>query len=267
MNETNRMAIVLFAAFWIVVLVVVIFLTWTAPGDVIETLGDLVSEMDENNDTAGRLIVTLGALALAVLALLVIILELAPEDEERELRVRQAGTTTIVPAQALRTRLEETLRSLPDVNQAKARVWTKENSIATSLDLSLRTRANLANVTQEASRVVVDIIQTELGLPVAGMPDVRVSFGGEKPLPVTKAVVGAAAAGSVASAATAASSLSRAPETEPREMLGGVEDAPPAEPAVIDATEGTADSSPGPLVYESGEDAGSKDEPRGAPQS
>jgi hypothetical protein len=244
MNEANRTAIVLLAAAWIVLMAIIIFLTWAAPGDTTNTLGDIVQEMDANNDTAGRLILTLGALALAVFGLLVIILELAPEDEERELHVKQAGSTTIVPAQALRLRLEEALAALPEVTTAKARVWTRDNGIATNLDLGLIPRANVANVTQESSRIVVDIIQTELGLPVAGLPNVRVSFGGEKPLPVTAAAM---------SPVTAASSIvrppERQPETDPREVLGGAEDAPPAEPAVIDATEGTADASPGPLVY------------------
>jgi hypothetical protein len=244
MNDANRTAIVLLAAFWIVVMAIVVFLAWAAPGDVIEALGDVVQELDENNDTAGRLIITLGALALAVFGLLVIVLELAPEDEERELRVKQAGSTTIVPAQALRLRLEEALGSLPEVSTAKARVWTRDNGIATNLDLGLAPGANVANVTQESSRIVVDIIQTELGLPVAGLPNVRISFGDEKPRPVT-----AAAMRPDYAASSIVRPPEREPETKPQEMLGGAEDAPPAEPSVIDAIEGTADASPGPLVY------------------
>jgi hypothetical protein len=247
-------------------MVVIIFLAWAAPGDSIEKLGDIVQEMDDNNDTVGRLVVTLGALALAVFGLLVIILELAPEDEERELRVKQAGSTTIVPAQALRQRVEEAIGALPEVTTVKAKVWTQENAIATNLDLGLIPRANVANVTQEASRVVVDIVQTELGLPVAGLPEVRISFGGEKPLPVAAA----AAAGTVDASSMfrrppeASSTFQRpqtAPQVDPREMLGGAEDAPPAEPPVVDPTEGTADSSPGPLVY----DAESREREEGGP--
>ena len=243
MNDANRTAIVLLAAFLIVVMAIVVFLAWAAPGDVIEALGDVVQELDDNNDTAGRLIITLGALALAVFGLLVIVLELAPEDEERELRVKQAGSTTIVPAQALRLRLEEALCSLPEVSTARARVWTRDNGIVANLDLGLVPRANVANVTQESTRIVVDIIQTELGLPVAGLPNVRVSFGDEKPQPVTAAEV---------SSDYAASSIMRPPESEPEtkpQEMGGAEDAPPTEPSVIDAIEGTADPSPGPLAY------------------
>jgi hypothetical protein len=203
MNEANRSAIVLIAAGLIVLMAIVIFLTWAAPTDSIETLGDLVQEMEQNNDTAGKLVVTLGSLAVIVFLLLVIILELAPEDEEKELRVKQAGSTTIVPAAALRQRVEEAIRGIPEVTSVKARVSTKENAIATNLTLGLIERANVTNVTQEASRLVVDIIQTELGLPVAGLPEVRVSFGGEKAEPIPAAV---------GSETSAASSVYRPPE-------------------------------------------------------
>lgn len=271
MNEANRTAIVLIAAAWIVLMAIVIFLAWAAPGDAIEALGDVVQELDQSNDTAGRLVVTLGALALAVFGLLVIILELAPEDEERELKVKQAGSTTIVPAQALRQRVEESIGGLPEVTTVKARVWTQDNGIATNLDLGLVPRANVANVTQEASRLVVDIIQTELGLPVAGLPQVRIAFGGEKPVPVTTAATSETvdAAPMFRRPSEASSMYQRPqgqPEVDPREMLGGAEDAPPPEPPVLDATEGTADSSPGPFVYDAEPRRPEEDKPAGEPQ-
>jgi len=239
MNVTNRTAIVLLAALWIVVMAVVIFLAWAAPGDVIEALGDLVQDMDKNNDTAGHLIVTLGALALAVLGLLVIILELAPEDEERELRVKQAGSTTIVPARALKTRLEEALGALTDVSAARARVYTKDNAIAISLDLGLKPHSSVSHVTQEASRVVVDIIQTELGLPVAGLPNVRISFGDGKSLPVTKAARGEAVAASSVVQPPAAQ-----PEPRPQESPGSPQSTPTAAPATTETRESSPESPP-----------------------
>jgi len=266
MNESNRTAIVLIAAMWIIAMVIVIFLAWAAPSDAIETLGDVVQELDDNNDTAGRLVITLGALALAVFGLLVIILELAPEDEERELRVKQAGSTTIVPAQALRQRVEEAIGALPEVTTVKARVWTQDNGIATNLDLGLLPRANVAHVTQEASRLVVDIVQTELGLPVAGLPQVRIAFGGEKPVAVTAGPTSETddVLSRFRRPSEASSTFQRPqeqPQVDPREMMGGVDDAPPPEPPVVDATEGTADSSPGPLVYDAESMRSEEDKP------
>ncbi len=198
MNETNRAAIVLFASFVVIVMSVVIFLTWAADDRVVDRLGDMVEYMDAHRDNAGRLIVTLAALIVAVLALLVVILELAPEEEEKELRVEQAGATTIVPAQALRLRLQEALLALPAVSAARARVTTRDKGIAATLDLTVAPGTNVGAITQEAIRTVVDAVQADLGLPVSGVPVVRVAFGPPKAEPVASSVAqapqGAAAA-------------------------------------------------------------------------
>jgi hypothetical protein len=197
MNETNRSAIILVAAFWIVLMAVVIFLTWTAGADSVDRLGDLSEYLaDHEEENASRLIVTLGALVLIVLSLLLIVVELAPEEETREIRVEQAGATTIVPAEPLRLRLEEALTAMPNVSAARARVYSHEKGIGMKLDLTVTPDTNLAVVTQEATRVVVETLQADLGLPVAAPPTVRIVFGPPKPEPV-------------------ASSLTRAPQPEP----------------------------------------------------
>lgn len=175
-NNANRMLIVLAAAAWIVLMAVLIFFTWTADEDIIDRIGDFQEFLADNNDDAGKLIVTLGAAVAIVVGLLVIILEVSPEEEERELRVEQAGATTIVPASALRQRLEEAVRAIPDITAARARVATKDKGIQAAVDVTLLPAANVAAVTHEASRVVVDTIQTDLGLPVVGVPTVRIAF-------------------------------------------------------------------------------------------
>jgi len=189
MNETNRTVIILVAAVWIVLMAVVVFVAWAADKEAVDRLKDFVRYLDDHRDNASRLIVTLGALVLVVLSLLVIIVELAPEEENRELRVQQAGATTIVPAEALRMRLEEALAALPQVTAAKARVFTRDKGIGASLDLTIVPDANVASVTQEATRVVVDALQTDLGLPVAGVPMVRILFGPPRPQPVASSVM------------------------------------------------------------------------------
>jgi hypothetical protein len=182
-NDANRTFIVLVAAAWIVIMAVLIFFTWSADTDVIDRIGDFQEYLSDHNDDAGKLIVTLSALVTVVIALLIIIVEVAPEDEERELRVEQAGATTIVPAGALRQRLEEALIGIPEVTAAKARVSTKDKGIVAALDVTLLPNANVAAITQEAARVVIDTVQTDLGLPVVGMPTVKISFAsGAQPI-------------------------------------------------------------------------------------
>jgi len=220
MNETNRYLIVLVAGLCIIAMAVVIFITWAAPDDAIDNLFDFVEFLEDNNDATGQLIVTLTALAIAVFALFMIIVEMAPEDEPQELHVEQAGATTIVPADALRLRLEEALLSLPDVTAARTRVWSRPKGIAASLELTVPPDANVANVTQEATRVVVDAVQTDLGLPVAGIPSVKVAFGGHR-APVQ---------------------VAPPPPTSPAEPAP----TPPSAPE----QEAHADASPGPIIYD-----------------
>jgi len=188
MNETNRSIIVLVAALWVILMGVIIFLTWSADKDAVNRLQDFVQYLDDHRSTSGHLIVTLSALTAAVLALLVIVIELSPEEQVKELRIEQAGATTIVPAEALRLRLEEALMALPQVEAAKARVSAGAKGIDANLDLTISRSANVAAVTQDAGRVVVDTIQTELGLPLARLPAVRIAFSGARPEPVASSI-------------------------------------------------------------------------------
>jgi hypothetical protein len=261
-NNGNRMLIVLACAGMIVLMALLIFVTWSADTDAIDTLGDMVEYMEDHNDNAGKLIVTLTALIVVVLALLLIVLELAPEDQEKELKVRQEGATTIVPAAALRARIEEALIALPTVTAAKAKVNTKDNGIASSLEIVATPEANVGEVTQEASRIVNDTIQTDLGLPVAGQPKVKVSFGGPKPVSPTPSAAtepqpGAAAADSPpaeepapadAAAAAAAAETGQPPPPEapaPSESQPPAwEQQPPSEPASASAPEAAPEPAP-----------------------
>ncbi len=180
MTEMNRYLVVLCAAAWIVATAVVVFLTWAAPTDSIKALADAVEFLDDNDGTIGKLVVTFAALAIAVLALLWIIVELAPDDEVKELRIEQAGATTIIPANALRLRLEESLLALGSVTAARAKVWPRDKGVTVTLDLTVIQAANVGDVTQQAVRTVVDTLHEDLGLPVSGTPEVHIAFGGSR---------------------------------------------------------------------------------------
>ena len=180
MNEMNRYLVVLGASALIVATAVVVFLTWAAPTESVDALADVVQFLDDNDGTAGRVVITLAALALAVLALLWIVVELAPDDEVKELRIEQAGATTIVPADALRLRLEESLLGLAGVTAARSRVWPRDKGVAVGLELTVVQTANGGDITQQAVRAVVDTLREDLGLPVSGTPDVRIAFGGSR---------------------------------------------------------------------------------------
>ncbi len=234
MDSSNRLFIVFCACAWIVAMAVIIFLTWAAPDRTISRLGDFVQFLSDNNTDAGKLVVTIAALAAGVIGLLVIVVEVAPDAEPKDLRVEQAGATLVIPADALRLRLEEALLMLPDVTAARTHVWTRDKGIATSMELTVPPGVNLASVSQEAVRVVVEVIQTDLGLPVSGAPPVKIMFGGSRsPAHPTPAFAPPTAdPAPMSTVQTVDERISSAP-------------APPAP-----SQESHADSSPGPLVYD-----------------
>jgi hypothetical protein len=233
MDSSNRQFIVLCACALIVAMAVLIFLTWAAPDRTISRLGDFVQFLSDNNTDAGKLVITLAALAAGIIGLLVIVVEVAPDAEPKDLRVEQAGATLVIPADALRLRLEEALLMLPDVTAARTRVWTRDKGIATSIELTVPPGVNLIRVTQEAVRIVVEAIQADLGLPVSGVPPVKIAFGGSRspvhPTPASAPIANPAPMSAGQSVDETVSSAS----------------APPAA-----SVESHADSSPGPLVYD-----------------
>lgn len=236
MNELNRYVIVLVAAFWIVVVAIIVFVTWAAPDDGVDRIVDLAEFFADNNTTAGQLVVTLGALATAVLALLWIVIELAPEDEVKELRIEQAGATTIVPADALRLRLEEALLVLPGVTAARSRVRPRDKGVAVSVDLTVTQTANVGDVTHAAVRTITDTMHDDLGLPVSGTPDIKVAFGGSR----------------TGDAGPPPTSTFQRPEPAPVT----------SRPETTEPAEGHADASPGPLVYDANPEEPPADEQR-----
>lgn len=176
MNEINRSAIIGLAGLVIVLMAVVIFVAWAADTESIGRLRDFVQFLDDHTDNPGKLILSLGALVLIVLALLVIIAEVAPEGEGGEIRIQQEGATTIVPAQVVRERLEQALLAQPHVTAAKAEVTSRGPGVLATLHLTVSPDTSAAFAAQDAARVVAETVENQLGLPVAGVPVVRLSF-------------------------------------------------------------------------------------------
>lgn len=227
MNEINRGAIVILAALAIIVMAVIIFIAWAAPDETIDRFGDFAQYLTAHNDNPSKLIITLGALTIIVLAGLAIVVEVAPQERGGELRLEQAGATTIVSSQGLSQRLEVALLALPAITAAKVEVASRSKGVATSLDLTLAPGSNVAHASQEATRVVNEVLQEEMGLPVADPPRIRVAVS-PAPLP-----------GAVPSTAQTA----EAPP-EPMQTAAAPETASPQPPASPPSAEGQANPDP-----------------------
>ncbi len=63
MNETNRTAIVLLAALWIVLMAVVVFAAWAAADDTVDRLGDFVEYLNDRRDEVPDVAITTDVIA------------------------------------------------------------------------------------------------------------------------------------------------------------------------------------------------------------
>ena len=179
MDAFNRAAIVGLAFAWVILMALVILLTWGADSETIDRLGDLVSYLNDHTDNASKLILTLGAAALIVLSLTVIVAELVPaEPAAAQVRLESVtGATAILPAEAITQRLEQELRSLPQVQEAQAMVASRDRGLAVALNLTLAPDANVSSATEEACRLAQETIEQRIGVALVGLPTVQIRFG------------------------------------------------------------------------------------------
>jgi len=178
----NRTAIVGLAFVWVILMALVILLTWGADTDTIDRLGDLVGYLNDHTDTASKLILTLGAAALIVLSLTVIVAELVPAAPADEVRLESVtGATAILPTEAIIQRLEQELRSLPQVQEAQAMVAARDKGLAVALTLTLTPDAVVASATEEACRLAQETIEQKIGVALVGLPTVEIRFGTPPP--------------------------------------------------------------------------------------
>jgi phosphotransferase system glucose/maltose/N-acetylglucosamine-specific IIC component len=174
----NRAAIVGLAFVWVILMALVILLTWGADTETIDRLGDLVSYLNDHTDNASKLILTLGAAALIVLSLVVIVAELVPATPTGEVRLESVtGATAILPIEAIIQRLEQELRSLPQVQEAQAMVAARDKGLAVALNLTLAPDAVVASATEEACRLAQETIEQKIGVALVGLPTVQIRFG------------------------------------------------------------------------------------------
>lgn len=176
MDLTNRILIVSVALLWIFVIFIVILLAWGAPDQSIERLGDLTGYLEDHNTTGAKLIITFGGLILALLAVVVIIFEVAP-PETGSLRVAKIGTGEArIGTDEIGHRLEEELRALPQVNQVQVSVLARGQKAEVNLDLHVTAEADLAATTEEACRRARQLIEERMGVALMRPPQAQLHY-------------------------------------------------------------------------------------------
>ena len=191
MHTANRVIIILGAVLWIWLFVVVILLTWTAPERGAQWVVDLGNFLRGHTDTLSRVVFSLALAILVLLALALIIAELAPSPTQggtvrvSNVKAGQAMLGTDVVAQ----RLERDLLALDHVNDAKAKVQGRGKGVDVGLDLGVDPDVNLAEVSEKAAAVVRDSVENRMGIALHAPPKVNLRYqaGNSMPGPVETA--------------------------------------------------------------------------------
>ena len=176
MDLTNRILIIGGALLWIFAIVVVILLTWGAPDDSIEQLGDLAGYLEDHNDTATQLIITFGGLILALLAAVIVIVEVAP-PEGGSLKVANVGTgEASIPTDEVAHLLEEELGRMPQLSQVQAKVQAKGDQADVTLELHVGAEADLATTAEDACRRAGELLGQRIGVTLARPPRAHLHY-------------------------------------------------------------------------------------------
>ena len=176
MDLTNRVLIVCGALTWIFLVMVVILLAWGAPDQSIDKLQDLATYVADHNDTPAKLIVTFGGLILIMLALIIIISEIAPSEGGTLKMERVGGATAHISTEEVALRLEEELQTFPQLRQVQASVKSRGQKAEIKLELHVSAEAELTSTAEEACRRARQLLEERMGVALAGPPEARLHY-------------------------------------------------------------------------------------------
>jgi len=177
MNVANRLIILLGALLLMFAVGLVILFTWAAASESVQRLSDFVQFLhDHQDDNGSRIILTLGGVVVALLALVVVIAELTPPRAERvPVRDVRAGDA-LLSTDAIGQRLQQEVSAVPHVTQVKAMVAARGKGVEVDLELHVDPDTNLALTSEEACRVVENLLTNRLSVEMARPPRLNLRY-------------------------------------------------------------------------------------------
>lgn len=175
MNAFNRIVVV--AA--LLVLIPLITVLLVIPHVILADVGAWATEFGRQlwaTDVVMRLgIGVLLAIGFDILALLLIFLELRPR-RKRFIRVENlTGGMATIGIESVVRQLEYRLDPLPDVIAVKPEIQAQRGKVHAVVHVSMAAGANVPQMASRLVEEVKDVLVTELGLRIAGEPEVRIN--------------------------------------------------------------------------------------------
>ena len=194
MNTFNRIVIVV--SLLVLIPLVTVFLV--IPHVILSDVGRWATDLGRQlwaADVPMRLgIGLLAALIFTVLALVLVFLELRPR-RKRFIRVENlTGGMATIGIESVVRQLEYRLDPIPDVIAVKPEIQAKHGKVQALVNVNMAAGVNVPQVASRLVDEVKDVLGTELGLRIAGEPEVRINVlaqpagrRGAQPRPVVPA--------------------------------------------------------------------------------
>jgi hypothetical protein len=175
-NLFNRIVVLIILIAVGAVAISIAVLAWTIPDDTIDWLRDAVQWLDDNDGDTEKALLSAVGIAVAVVILILLFVELMPRAT-KDVRVTdlQGGQATLSTA-AVAQRLEDAVRQLPNIGDAKAFVASRRKGVDVEMDLHVDPDANLAEVTNAANDTVRDVLSNRMHVGLATPPRTRLHY-------------------------------------------------------------------------------------------
>lgn len=175
MNTFNRIVIVV--SLLVLIPLVTVFLV--IPHVILSDVGRWATDVGRQlwaADVPLRLgIGLLAALIFTVLALVLVFLELRPR-RKRFIRVENlTGGMATIGIESVVRQLEYRLDPIPDVIAVRPEIQAKRGKVQALVHVNMAAGVNVPQVASRLVEEVKDVLGTELGLRVAGEPEVRIN--------------------------------------------------------------------------------------------
>lgn len=176
METANRIIIVAAAVLWIWLLVVIILLTWTAPETSLGWAADLVTFLRNHTDALSRTVFSLALAILILLAVALIITELAPPPSPEVKVTNVRAGEGVLSTDEIAQRLARDLLALEQVTDVKARVQSRDKGVQVALDLGVDPQASLADVGERAAALARESVEGRMGVTLTAPPKLAFRF-------------------------------------------------------------------------------------------
>jgi len=247
MNVLNRLVLIILLVALAGAAISVVALTWTIPVETIDVLDEGVDWLEESYGDPEKIMVSTGALLVALVAVVFLMLELAPRSNPEVKVTDLQGGEAYLSTAAIGQRVEEAVSRVPNVSDVKASVGAKGKGVTVTLDLHVDPQANVAVVTDEAIRTTRDVLTNQVHVAMVEPPlahlhyrEMNLTRGAPRRQPMAFGPTGPIPA-------TAAAGASMAPPPLPERFFATQPPPPPLSPPLPERRFEPAASAPVPM--------------------